>query len=168
MNEKWDGLQCRTEYAKPSPEARLITQPPRLHVHPPPPLLLSPCALYKKKCHWVIELFAEQSSAIFHSEATYYKSKQTLYATWMINEIEYLHVNAHGKLVGPRVQHAIRFTPRIVYLGLIPGDINQKKDIYLFQSKKAITRSGMKSDPPTPRQWGWNIFNRKMYFLTKD
>ena len=43
--------------------------------------------------------------------------------------------------------------PRILYSGLIPEGIIQKKDLYLFKlltlaCKKAITRNWLKSDPP--------------------
>ena len=48
--------------------------------------------------------------------------------------------------------------PWTVYLGLIPVEVIEKRDIYLFKiltvaAKKALTRNWMRSDPPGPRQW---------------
>lgn len=52
------GPRCDAEeYAKTSPKARLIIQPPLLHVHHPPLLLiLIPCALYEKMplSDWIV------------------------------------------------------------------------------------------------------------------
>ena len=48
------------EYAKPSPEAQMIIQPPFTQCRPPPSCSLSPVPSTRKH-QWVIELFAENN-----------------------------------------------------------------------------------------------------------
>lgn len=62
----------------------------------------------------------------------------------------------------------------ILYLDLIPEDIIQKKDIYLFKililACKKATRSWLKCDPPSPvvRHCGGNMLHGKTDLLSKD
>ena len=68
------------------------------------------------------------------------------------------HVLKYGQILGYNVPNE----PRYIYLGLIPDNVIDKKDIYLFKilslaAKTAITRSWLRTDPPGLSHWLDNV-----------